>query len=171
MVLKNLTHLELLRRFSKISLFFLILPFKKLNIIPGLSFDKIRPHQWRSGNAQNWNTGGARFNPQSRFLTYPFRVFHGFLRNLCKYGLGSLRKTPTEGTPNIVPDPTSRQLDSILQPTNPQAIPEFKLFSAIYIFFLNSRYFSKAQIEHLAIDFTFGMTLKSSNIYHKNIQK
>ena len=28
-----------------------------------------RPHQWLSGNAQNWKTGGARFKPRSRLST------------------------------------------------------------------------------------------------------
>ena len=27
------------------------------------------PHQWLRGNAQNWKTGGARFNPRSRLST------------------------------------------------------------------------------------------------------
>ena len=27
------------------------------------------PHQWHSGNAQNWKTGGARFKPRSRLST------------------------------------------------------------------------------------------------------
>ena len=43
---------------------------------------------------KNQQTGGARFIPRSRLSTYPFRVFSGFLRNSCKYELGSFRKTP-----------------------------------------------------------------------------
>ena len=44
-------------------------------------------------NAQNWKMGDARFKPWSLLSTKPFRVFRGFLRNLLKYGLGSLKKT------------------------------------------------------------------------------
>ena len=42
--------------------------------------------------AKTQQTGDARFNPR---LTYLFKVFRGFLRNSSKYGLRSLRKTPT----------------------------------------------------------------------------
>ena len=42
----------------------------------------------------------------------------GFLRKSRKYGLGPLKKTPTEGTPPIGPGPTSGQLAFNLQPTN-----------------------------------------------------
>ena len=42
-------------------------------------------------------------------------MFRGFLRNSRKYGLGSLRKIPSEGIPPIIPDPTSGQLDLSLQ--------------------------------------------------------
>ena len=45
-----------------------------------------------------------------------FGVFRGFLRNSLKYGLGSHRKTPTEGIPHIGPGPTSEQL--ALKPTS-----------------------------------------------------
>ena len=41
-----------------------------------------------------------------------------FLRNSRKYGLGSVRKTPTEGTPPIDPGPIIGQLAFNLQPTN-----------------------------------------------------
>ena len=51
--------------------------------------------------SQIWQTGGARFNPQSRLSTQTLGVFPGFLQNSRKYGLGSLRKTPTEGIPPI----------------------------------------------------------------------
>ena len=74
-------------------------------------------HQWRSGNAQKWKTGGVRFKPRSRLSTYPFGDFRSFLRSSRKYGLGCLRKTPTEGAPPVVPGPTSRQLDSNLHPS------------------------------------------------------
>ena len=52
----------------------------------------------------------------SHFSTYPFGVFHGFLWNSRKYGLGYHRKTLTEGTSPKIPGPTSRQLALILQP-------------------------------------------------------
>ena len=42
--------------------------------------------------------GGARFKPRSSLLIQPFGGFCSFLRNSCKYGLGSLRKTPMVGT-------------------------------------------------------------------------
>ena len=84
-----------------------------------LTFPSItQSHQWRSGNSQNWKTGSARFKPRSRLSAHPFGVFRGFLRNSGKYGLGSLRKTPTEGTPPIGPGPTSGQLILNQQPTN-----------------------------------------------------
>ena len=69
-----------------------------------------------SGSTQNWKMGGARFKPWSCLSTQLFGVFHGFLRNSCKYELGSLRMTPTEGMPPIGPDPTSGQLALNLQP-------------------------------------------------------
>ena len=68
--------------------------------------------------AQSRQTRGARFNPWSRLSMQPFGVFRGFLRNSRKYGLGSLRKTPTEGTSPTGPGPTSEQLALNLQPTN-----------------------------------------------------
>ena len=46
--------------------------------------------------AQSWKMGGGKLNPRSCLSTEPFRVFRGFLRNSLKYGLGSLKKTPTE---------------------------------------------------------------------------
>ena len=45
------------------------------------------------------------------------RSFPGFLRNSRKYGLGCLRKTPTEGILPVSPDLISRQLALMLQPT------------------------------------------------------
>ena len=75
------------------------------------------PHQWRSGNAQNWKSGGTRFKPRLRLSILPFGVFRGFLRNSCEYGVGSFRKTPTEGTPPIGPGPTSGQLALTYNPT------------------------------------------------------
>ena len=50
---------------------------------------------------KNWQMGGARFTPRSRLSTQPFEVFRNFLRISRKYGLGSLRKTSTKGTPPI----------------------------------------------------------------------
>ena len=50
------------------------------------------PHQWHSGNAQNWKTGGAGFKLRSCLSTQPFGVFCSFLQNSRKYGLGSLGK-------------------------------------------------------------------------------
>ena len=70
--------------------------------------------QWQSGNVRNLKTRVARFKPRSRLS---FGVFRGFLRNSRKYGLISLRKTPTESSPPIVPGPTSGQLDSCLHPS------------------------------------------------------
>ena len=67
----------------------------------------------------NWQTGGAWFKSRSRLSNQPFRVFRGFLRNSRKYGLGSLRKIPTEDNPPIVgPGSTSKKLP--LQPTTNQ---------------------------------------------------
>ena len=54
--------------------------------------------------AQNWWTGGAGFYSWTGLSTLPLGVFRGFIRNSCKYELGSLRKDapplPKEG---IVP--------------------------------------------------------------------
>ena len=63
--------------------------------------------------------GGARFNLWSRLSTSPFGVFLGFLQNSRKYGLGSLRKKPTDCIPLAGPGPTSEQLAFSLQP-NPK---------------------------------------------------
>ena len=68
------------------------------------------PNQWQSGNDRNWKTRGARFKPPSRLSTKPFGVFRGFLRNSRKQELGSLRKTPTEGTSPVGPGSRSGQL-------------------------------------------------------------
>ena len=64
---------------------------------------------------QNWLTEGARFNPRSHLSTQSCGVFHGFLRNSPKYGLGSLRKISTDYTPPVGPDPTNGQF--ALKPT------------------------------------------------------
>ena len=53
-----------------------------------------------------------------------------FLWLSCKYGLGSLRKTSTEGIPPIVPGPTSGQLDSKLLPT----YLDYGIFSTLLCF-------------------------------------
>ena len=47
------------------------------------------------------------FDYQSRLPTYSFGVFRGFLQNWHKYGLESLRQTPIEGIPPIIPDLSS----------------------------------------------------------------
>ena len=64
----------------------------------------------------NWQTRSARFNPRSHLSIQLFGIFRGFLRNSCKNGLGSLRKTATQGTPPPGP-PISEQLALIQQPT------------------------------------------------------
>ena len=79
---------------SKYAFFFTYLKSKTIH--------PMLPNQWQSGNARKWKTGGVRFKPLSRLSTQPFGVLRGFLRNSRKYGLGSLRKTPTEGT-SLVP--------------------------------------------------------------------
>ena len=40
-----------------------------LHNISNMSLRIIKPHQWRSGNAQNWKTGDSRFKPRSRLST------------------------------------------------------------------------------------------------------
>ena len=54
-----------------------------------------------------------------------------FLRNLRKYGLGSLRKIPTKDIPPIVPTSTSGELDLSLQPqpdlNQYQNFPDFSI--------------------------------------------
>ena len=98
-------------------------------------------HQWLSGNAQNWKTGGARFKPRSSLSTQPFGVFRGFLRNSRKYGIGSLRKTPAEGTPPIGLGPYETiGLTTNNQPTN-----------TIIDFFLTKNIF-KYQLEYKIFD-------------------
>ena len=47
--------------------------------------------------AQSWQKGGARFNLRSRLSTYQFSVSRGFLQNLRKYGLESLKNSPHGG--------------------------------------------------------------------------
>ena len=88
----------------------------------------VQPHQWHSGNAQNWKTGGAWFKPRSRLSTQPFGVFRGFLRNSLKYGLGSHRKTSTEGTPPTGLGPSEKiSLKTNNQPTNQSKLALRKL--------------------------------------------
>ena len=53
--------------------------------------------------AENWLTGDSGFDSRSRLSTYTYGVSRGFLRNSRKYGSGSLRNTPAEGIPPIVP--------------------------------------------------------------------
>ena len=68
--------------------------------------------------AQSCQTGGDRFKPRTFLSIQPFGVFLCFLRNPRKYKLGSLRKTPTEGTLPMGPGHTSRELTLALKPTN-----------------------------------------------------
>ena len=53
---------------------------------------------------------------RSRLSTQPLGVFRGFLRNSFKYGLGSLRKIPTEGTSLQVQVPQADNWPQNLQP-------------------------------------------------------
>ena len=76
------------------------------------------PHQWRSGNTQNWKTGGARFKPQSRLSIQPFGDLSGFLQNSRKQGLGSLRKAPMQDILPVCLGFTPEQLALIIQQTN-----------------------------------------------------
>ena len=55
------------------------------------------------------------FKPWSCLSTQLFGDFRGFLGNSRKYGLGSLRKAPTEDIPTTGPGPTSGKL--ALRPT------------------------------------------------------
>ena len=57
-----------------------------------------------------------------------FSVFF-FFRNSHNYGLGSLKKTPTEGIPPIGPGPTSGQLALHLHPTNQPNATRFDVFT------------------------------------------
>ena len=55
----------------------------------------------RGTQAYEWSALRVGFSKGSQPVftrAQPFGVFRGFLRNSRKYGLGSLRKTPTEGT-------------------------------------------------------------------------
>ena len=69
-----------------------------------------------TGNAQNWKREVPGSNP-GPLVDLDVRSFPRFSPKLHKYGLGSLRKTPTEGNPPIVPGPTSGQLDLYLYPS------------------------------------------------------
>ena len=43
--------------------------FFAISVIYHIYYITIYPHQWHSGNTQNWKTGGARFKPRSRLST------------------------------------------------------------------------------------------------------
>ena len=58
-----------------------------------------------------WQMGGAFLNSRSRLSTQPFGVLRGFLRNLRKYGLRSLRKTPSEAIPPRTSMSHKRRID------------------------------------------------------------
>ena len=75
----------------------------------------VAPHQWRSDSALKagrWEVPGSIPSRACRLSQLKFS--HGLFQNSGKYGLGSLRKTPTEGNLPIVPRPTNGQLDSYL---------------------------------------------------------
>ena len=59
-------------------------------------------HQWRSGSGRREMPGSM---PNRACRPGRSEFFRGYLRNLRKYGLGSLRKTTMLGIPHIVPDP------------------------------------------------------------------
>ena len=71
-----------------------------------------------SGCAIKLVDGKYQFHPRWRLSTLPFAVFRGFLRNLRKYGLGSLRKTPHGEHPTHRPRSPVRQ--TALHPTTNQ---------------------------------------------------
>ena len=50
------------------------------------------PHQWLSGNAQNWKTGGAKFKPWSRLSTQAFGVFLVFSETRVNTGQDPLER-------------------------------------------------------------------------------
>ena len=70
-------------------------------------------HQWRSSSALK--TGKQEGQVQSSIMLVNIAI-RSFLQNSSKHRLGSLRKTPTEGTPPTGPDLTSGQLTLIPQP-------------------------------------------------------
>ena len=89
------------------------------------------PNQWQSGNARNLKMGGARFKPQSRLSTQPFRVFRGFLRNSHKYGLGSLKKITKEGTPPTCPGPTAQPNQKLSTTSRRSRLNSLKLLNFV----------------------------------------
>ena len=81
--------------------------------------NELFPCQSTSGGAVMLKTGrrevpGSNLGRACRLSRSEFSVV--FLRNLRKNELGSLRKTPTEGSPPIGPGPTSGHLALSLQP-------------------------------------------------------
>ena len=78
----------------------------------------VAPHQWRSDSALKagrWEVPGSIPSRACRLSQLKFS--HGLFQNSGKYGLGSLRKTPTEGNFPIRPGATSRQLALNFQQT------------------------------------------------------
>ena len=71
---------------------------------------------------------GPGSNPLSRLSTQPFGVFHCSLRNSLKYRLGSLRKTPTEGTSPTGSGPTSGR-QSLKPTTQPYFMYRYQRWS------------------------------------------
>ena len=74
-----------------------------------------KPHQWLNSKLVD---GRCQVHSSVALVDVAIRSFPWFSPNSSKYELRSLRKTPTEGIPPIVPGPTSGQLDSYQQPTN-----------------------------------------------------
>ena len=56
------------------------------------------PPQWLSGSALELVDGRCQVQSSVALVDLAVRSFRGFLRNSRKYGIGSLRKTLTEGT-------------------------------------------------------------------------
>ena len=90
--------------------------------VPGLDFRSrhlfhsvVAPPVAERFFAENWQTGGAKFNPGSHLSTQPFGGFRGFLRNSRKYGQDSLERPPNGGHFNQRPRSLVKQ--STLKPT------------------------------------------------------
>ena len=79
------------------------------------------PHQWRI--ASEIKAGRRKVTgsiPVHAGLPSRSEFSAVFLQNSRKYGLGSLRKTPTEGAPRIIPGPISWQSNLNLHNRNPK---------------------------------------------------
>ena len=76
-------------------------------------------HQWRSGFALKTDRREVlSLNPGRAYRPKRTKFSVVFSETRVKYGLGSLRKTPTEDIPLVIPGPTSGRLDS--KPTTKQ---------------------------------------------------